>query len=109
MSTAKIRPIRRLLIGARVTLGLEQEELARLAGLDRKTVSNFETSNKQTRKSTREAIQAALEGQGIVFTNGSKPGFYIDTEKRAQANALLHQIDRLAETAEDEHEVGSST
>ena len=109
MSTAKIRPIRRLLIGARVTLGLEQEELARLAGLDRKTVSNFETSNKQTRKSTREAIQAALEGQGIVFTNGSKPGFYIDIEKRAQAIALSQKTDRLVETIDDEHDVNPAT
>ena len=65
-----------------MTLHIEQEELAVLTGLSRRTISNFENAKLKTRESTRAAIQAALEQRGIVFTNGDKPGFYID-EKTA--------------------------
>jgi transcriptional regulator with XRE-family HTH domain len=67
-----------------VTLHIEQEELATLTGLSRRTISNFENSKLKTRESTRAAIQTALEARGIVFTNGDKPGFYIDKEKTTE-------------------------
>ncbi len=89
MSRVKVRAPRRLLLGARVTLHIEQEELATLTGLSRRTISNFENSKLKTRESTRAAIQAALEERGIVFTNGDKPGFYIDKEKMAER----HEVD----------------
>ncbi len=81
MSSEKVRADRPILKGARVTLGLDQGQLARAAGLHVHTISNFETGKAPPQESTRSAIQAALEARGIVFTNGDKPGFYVDKEK----------------------------
>ncbi|PSM30603.1 transcriptional regulator [Haliangium sp. UPWRP_2] len=66
---------------ARVRVGLDQAQLARAAGLARETVSTFENGKVPPHESTREAIQSALEARGIVFTNGDKPGFYVDKTK----------------------------
>jgi len=70
-----------MLKAARVWLRLEQEQLARAAGLTRETVSNFEGGRTAPHESTRQKIQEALEARGIVFTNGDKPGFYFDKAK----------------------------
>lgn len=67
-----------MLKAARVWLRLEQEQLARAAGLTRETVSNFEGGRTTPHESTRQKIQEALEARGIVFTNGDRPGFYFD-------------------------------
>lgn len=66
---------------ARVRLGLEQEQLAKAAGLNPRTISEIENGKTAPHESTRNAIQEALEARGIVFTNGDKPGFYFDKEK----------------------------
>lgn len=87
LSSGKIRAPRAILKGARVTLDLDQEELARLAGLSRPTVSAFENSKVRTYEKTRAAIQAALESQGVVFTNGDQPGFYMTKRKKLQPQA----------------------
>ena len=68
---------------ARVRVGLDQAQLAKAAGLARETVSAFENGKVPPHDSTQEAIQAALEARGIVFTNGDKPGFYFDKDKVA--------------------------
>ena len=81
MSTGKVRAERATLKGARVTLGLGQEQLAKAAGVSTTTVSYFETGTTAPHESTRAAIQTALEARGIVFTNGDKPGFYFDKDK----------------------------
>ncbi|WP_233206487.1 helix-turn-helix transcriptional regulator [Haliangium sp. UPWRP_2] len=81
MSTGKVRASRMDLKAARVRVGLDQAQLARAAGLARETVSTFENGKVPPHESTREAIQSALEARGIVFTNGDKPGFYVDKTK----------------------------
>lgn len=67
--------------GAREFLGMSQAELAEAAGVGRTTVVAFERGNRSAYESTRTKLQSALEMRGIVFTNGSKPGFYFDREK----------------------------
>jgi DNA-binding XRE family transcriptional regulator len=81
VSTGKIQAERDTLKAARVWLRLDQEQLAKAAGLTRETVSNFEGGRTAPHESTRGAIQSALETRGIVFTNGDKPGFHYDKEK----------------------------
>lgn len=66
-----------MLIGARSALRITQEGMAQATGLTSQTISNFE-SGKTFSKRTRAAIQKALEARGIVFTNGDRPGFYLD-------------------------------
>ncbi len=81
MSSNKIRASRTYLKAARVSLGLEQSQLAEAAGLSRVAVVRFETGKTTPHESTRLAIQSALEARGIVFTNGDKPGFHFDKDK----------------------------
>ena len=81
MSSTKVIANRANLKGARVTLGLEQSQLAEAAGLSKNAISNFERGKTKPHEATREAIQSALEARGIVFTNGDRPGFYFDKEK----------------------------
>lgn len=77
MSTGKVQADRETLKAARVRLGLEQDQLAKAAGLTRMTISAFENGKTAPHDSTREAIQTALEARGIVFTNGDRPGFLL--------------------------------
>lgn len=81
MSGENVQADRETLKAARVRLGLEQEELAKAAGLSRSAVSEFENGKRASHDSTRLAIQRALEDRGIVFTNGDRPGFYFDRVK----------------------------
>lgn len=81
MSSGKVRADRDTLRAARVRLNMEQEQLAKAAGLTRTTVSDFEIGKTSPHESTRKAIQEVLEVRGIVFTNGDKPGFYFDKDK----------------------------
>jgi transcriptional regulator with XRE-family HTH domain len=60
---------------------MDQEQLAKAAGLTRVTISHFEQGKTAAYESTQEAIQTALEARGIVFTNGSLPGFHFDKSK----------------------------
>jgi len=77
----KVRASAALLKSARTYLGLEQEELARAAGISRPTLSKLEAGNAVSFESTREAVQTALEHRGIVFTNGDSPGFRYEEKK----------------------------
>ena len=81
VSTGKVRADKDTLKGARVRLGLDQGQLAKAAGLTQVTISNFEMGKTAPYDSTQEAIQAALEARGIVFTNGDLPGFHFDKSK----------------------------
>jgi transcriptional regulator with XRE-family HTH domain len=54
---------------ARALLGLSQENLARLSGLSRATLSSVENDYDSRVSSLRE-IERALTAQGIVFTRG---------------------------------------
>jgi transcriptional regulator with XRE-family HTH domain len=50
------------------------KELAGRAGVSIVTVSRFETELSSPIPATRAAIQRALEGGGVEFTNGDTPG-----------------------------------
>ncbi len=72
---------RSLLKAARVKLGMDQEQLAKAAGVHANTIVKFESGTVAPHESTRTAIQQALEARGIVFTNGDLPGFYYDKSR----------------------------
>ncbi len=80
-STEKVRASSAQIAGAREFLRLTQVQLAKAAAVDPATVSTFETGTRSTHESTRDKLQLALEARGIVFTNGDRPGFYLDKEK----------------------------
>jgi DNA-binding XRE family transcriptional regulator len=81
VSSKNVRADRLTLKAARVRLEMEQTDLAKAAGLAQTTVSDFELGKTRPHEGTRAAIQTALEQRGIVFTNGDKPGFYVDKTK----------------------------
>jgi transcriptional regulator with XRE-family HTH domain len=62
---------------ARALAGLDQEGLSELSGVSINTVRNMEACGAAAiggYTSTREKVQAALEGLGIEFMNGDRPG-----------------------------------
>jgi transcriptional regulator with XRE-family HTH domain len=83
VSREKVQADRLTLKSARIRLEMDQADLAREAGLSQATVSDFEIGKTKPHEATRAAIQTALEARGIVFTNGDKPGFYLDKGKAA--------------------------
>lgn len=81
MSSTKVQAPPNILAGARTSLGMTQAELAKAAGISATTLVHLESGKTKTYKDTREKVQEALERRGVVFTNGDKPGFYLDKEK----------------------------
>lgn len=77
----KVTPDRETLKAARVRLGMNQEQIAKAAGLSRAAIADFERGDTVPHQSTIEAMQTALEARGIVFTNGNLPGFHFDKSK----------------------------
>jgi DNA-binding XRE family transcriptional regulator len=61
---------------ARGLLGLEQNELAKVAGIARTTLIDLEKGQRTPRTTTVEAIRAALEAAGVEFIapNGGGAG-----------------------------------
>ena len=78
-----------------------------MAGLSRPTVSAFENSKVRTYEKTRAAIQAALESQGVVFTNGDQPGFYMTKRKKLQAQADEPTAQGPVESGDDMPDAGA--
>lgn len=68
-SSKKVRPTVRQVKAARMLLGLTQAQLAELAGVTTRTIENFEAESREPYDSTLDAIQRALEEEGIGFTN----------------------------------------
>lgn len=59
---------------ARALLGLSQAEVAALTGRGSKTIHRAETEGGPVAAETIASIRAALEAEGIEFTNGDAPG-----------------------------------
>ena len=59
---------------ARGLLGISQMQLCELAGITHKPLVDFERGKTKPYASTLERICAALEGQGVNFTDGDSPG-----------------------------------
>ena len=55
-------------------LALDQAALAKLARVHRNTIVEFEAGRSAPIENNMLAIQSALEGAGVVFTNGDEPG-----------------------------------
>jgi len=66
---------------ARALLRMSQEQLAKAAGIARPTLSEIENGKTVPHESTTEAIRAALERRGIVFTDEGRPTCYYDETK----------------------------
>ena len=64
---------------ARELLGLSQTDLAKVAGVGRRTLGTFERGDAELKAST--LIQAELERRGIEFTNGKGIGVRLNFEK----------------------------
>ena len=62
--------------GARAMLGLSREELARLARVAQRTISDFEADRRAPIDATLRAMHNALEAAGVEFIeeNGGGPG-----------------------------------
>jgi len=52
---------------ARAMMGLEQAELAKMSGVARSTVVDFENEIRTPRQGSVDAIRAALESAGVEF------------------------------------------
>jgi DNA-binding XRE family transcriptional regulator len=78
---------------ARALLRWSQEELATRSGVSYPTIARLESSDGDMggRADTSAKIVAALEGNGVMFTNGGQPGvkmkIYADPAQRA---TLVH-------------------
>ncbi len=61
---------------ARAAVGWGVRELAERAGVTANTVTRIE-NGADSKKSTMDALQKALEAAGVEFTNGQSPGVRI--------------------------------
>lgn len=70
------------LAAARDLLGrMTQDQLARAAGVSKRTILMFENGQTIPHADTLAKILQALQNRGIEFTNGGKPGVRLDPEK----------------------------
>jgi transcriptional regulator with XRE-family HTH domain len=90
-----------MLRAARVLLGLDQEALAKLAGVDRRTIIRIEAgltpAGGPRRLATFSRIKGALEREGIIFVypaSGAGEGVIIATAPRRMPKDQRGKIDR---------------
>jgi transcriptional regulator with XRE-family HTH domain len=69
---------------ARAAVGWGVRELAEKAGVTANTVTRIE-NGADAKQSTMDALQRALEGAGIEFTNGEQPGVRLTKAAAAQS------------------------
>ena len=64
---------------ARGLLGISQMQLCELAGITHKPLVDFERGKTKPYATTLERVRAALEGQGVEFTNDDAQGVRLRT------------------------------
>jgi transcriptional regulator with XRE-family HTH domain len=79
--------------GARGLLGWSQAELARAAGLSEPTIKRFETKGAKVSDAAVAKMRAALEADGVEFTNGDQPGVWLRSYKLKDAGQEPFPID----------------
>ncbi|WP_343066511.1 helix-turn-helix transcriptional regulator [Martelella radicis] len=69
---------------ARALIDWSRDELARASKVAVRTIVDFERGAREPREVTKDAIQRALEGAGVVFVseNGEGPGVRMRKVKR---------------------------
>jgi transcriptional regulator with XRE-family HTH domain len=67
---------------ARAALDLSLSDLAKIAGVHRNTISNFETGKYAGDPKSLDKIRKALEKAGIEFTNGDSPGVRLKGKRK---------------------------
>lgn len=60
---------------------MTQVDLARASGVSSRTVASIELGETTPHPATIKVLVDALEQHGIVFTNGDRPGFYLNKAK----------------------------
>jgi transcriptional regulator with XRE-family HTH domain len=73
---------------ARALAGLDQEGLSELSGVSVNTVRNMEACGAAAiggYTSTREKVRVALEGLGIEFMNGDRPGVRLTSKAHSKS------------------------
>lgn len=63
---------------ARALLNWSRERLADASGVALRTIVDFERGARSPQRSTLAAIKLALEAAGVGFTDGDRPGVYLD-------------------------------
>ncbi len=81
----KKHPSGDFLAAARRAIRMTQIDLARESGVTDRTIAAFETGKTTPHPTTLNALVNVLEKRGIVFTNGDRPGFYLDKTKVADS------------------------
>jgi transcriptional regulator with XRE-family HTH domain len=59
---------------ARALVDITQDRLAELSGVSKRTIAHFEAGQRSPIPANLAALQKALEGTGVEFTNGGEPG-----------------------------------
>lgn len=78
----------RLIAAARVLLGWSQDELARRAGVARRTIVSLEGGKGDPKRSTETKILALLEAEGLEFTETpDRLGVAMRRRRRDEASA----------------------
>lgn len=57
---------------------MRQEDLARAAGVSKRTIIEFEAGRTIPHPDTLQKILRAVSDRGIIFTNGDRPGVTFD-------------------------------
>ena len=70
--------------GARAMLGITQQELAEQSGVSPRAIADFEAENRKPIRATLAALQRALEGAGMEFTNGGQPGVKLNGKAKGK-------------------------
>lgn len=71
----------RQIAAARELLNITQQQLAAASGVHAIVLARVEAGRVVPKEATLTKIREALERRGIVFSNGDKPGVFLDNSK----------------------------
>ncbi len=83
------------LAAARALIGMDQTTLAELAKVSANTIRNMEASKNRPiggRPQSIEAVQAALEAQGVDFLNHGQPGVRLRNGAEGSGSILVEDL-----------------
>jgi transcriptional regulator with XRE-family HTH domain len=89
-------PEPRQIRAARALIGWSIADLARAAGISATGLQAIEAGKSDPKSSTLDAIRAALEAEGVEFTNGTAPGVRVKSYKLKDAGQDGFLLEQLA-------------